>query len=255
MVYAFEDKIKSRYKSCIDIIGHLEREGRNNYYFFSPIHFGDYTVGFSILKNAGFIGEESYFYDVHSTIVKTLNNLFSKKQLENANEHLKEIYLKDILTGVYNRVAFTQKIIPKLTSYHKKGVECVIAFSDTDNFKTINDKFGHSYGDRVLRIIGTTLSKLCPPKGIVCRFGGDEFVVFFPVTDGVSMEKFKDNVLQTLANDNISISMGIVKTNPSSAKSFDEYISEADQMMYEEKNRKKTENRNETDNAVLHREE
>lgn len=43
------------------------------------------------------------------------------------------------------------------------------------------------------------------------------------------MEKFKDNVLQTLANDNISISMGIVKTNPSSAKSFDEYISEADQ--------------------------
>lgn len=34
MVYAFEDKIKSRYKSCIDIIGHLEREGRNNYYFF-----------------------------------------------------------------------------------------------------------------------------------------------------------------------------------------------------------------------------
>lgn len=255
MVYAFEDKIKSRYKSCIDIIGHLEREGRNNYYFFSPIHFGDYTVGFSILKNAGFIGEESYFYDVHSTIVKTLNNLFNKKQLENANEHLKEIYLKDILTGVYNRVAFTQKIIPKLTSYHKKGVECVIAFSDTDNFKTINDKFGHSYGDRVLRIIGTTLSKLCPPKGIVCRFGGDEFVVFFPITDGVSMEKFKDNVLQTLANDNISISMGIVKTNPSSAKSFDEYISEADQMMYEEKKRKKTESRNETDNAVLHREE
>lgn len=134
-------------------------------------------------------------------------------------------------------------------------MECVIAFSDTDNFKTINDKFGHSYGDRVLRIIGTTLSKLCPPKGIVCRFGGDEFVVFFPVTDGVSIEKFKDNVLQTLANDNISISMGIVKTNPSSAKSFDEYISEADQMMYEEKKRKKTESRNETDNAVLHREE
>lgn len=61
-------------------------------------------------ENAGFIGEESYFYDVHSTIVKTLNNLFNKKQLENANEHLKEIYLKDILTGVYNRVAFTQKL-------------------------------------------------------------------------------------------------------------------------------------------------
>lgn len=99
-------------------------------------------------------------------MVKTLNNLFNKKQLENANEHLKEIYLKDILTGVYNRVAFTQKIIPKLTSYHKKGVECVIAFSDTDNFKTINDKFGHSYGDRVLRIIGTTLQNFVRLKAL-----------------------------------------------------------------------------------------
>lgn len=164
-------------------------------------------------------------------------------------------YISKIFLQVYITELRLHKNYSKADFLPQKGVECVIAFSDTDNFKTINDKFGHSYGDRVLRIIGTTLSKLCPPKGIVCRFGGDEFVVFFPVTDGVSMEKFKDNVLQTLANDNISISMGIVKTNPSSAKSFDEYISEADQMMYEEKKRKKTESRNETDNAVLHREE
>lgn len=80
-------------------------------------------------------------------------------------------------------------------------------------------------------------------------------MLYFPCYGRCIHGKFKDNVLQTLANDNISISMGIVKTNPSSAKSFDEYISEADQMMYEEKKRKKTENRNETDNAVLHREE
>lgn len=87
-------------------------------------------------------------------------------------------YISKIFLQVYITELRLHKNYSKADFLPQKGVECVIAFSDTDNFKTINDKFGHSYGDRVLRIIGTTLSKLCPPKGIVCRFGGDEFVVF-----------------------------------------------------------------------------
>lgn len=240
MVFAIEDRIKSRFKGIIDVIGHLEQEGRNNCYLFTPIHFGDQTIGFSIVKNAGFLDMNTYFYDVHSTIVKVLNNLFTKKQLENANKNLNELYIKDAMTGVYNRIAFTDKIIPSLKKLHKNNIPCAIAFVDTDNFKMINDEFGHGYGDRVLKIIASTLERYCPEEGFVCRYGGDEFVIFFPQgEEQLPIDEYKEKVKKSLSKENISISMGTIVSNPLSAKDFDEYIQEADHIMYEEKQNKK----------------
>ena len=240
MVYAIEDNIKTKFKSITDVIGHLEQEGRNNHFIFTPIHFGDQTVGFSIVKNAAFLDMGTNFYDIHNTIAIVLNNLFTKKQLENANKNLNELYIKDSMTGVFNRIAFSEKIIPALKKLHKKNIPCAIAFVDTDNFKKINDEFGHGYGDRVLKIIATVLEHYCPEDGFVCRYGGDEFVIFFPQDGGhVSIAEYKEKVKRSLIKEKISISMGTVISNPSSAKDFDEYIQEADHLMYEEKQNKK----------------
>jgi diguanylate cyclase (GGDEF)-like protein len=113
------------------------------------------------------------------------------------------------------------------------------AGDDADDFKKINDEYGHARGDRVLKIIASTLKNKCPEDGVVCRYGGDEFVIFYPVSDVGIVEEYENDVHKALAMQQISISIGTIVTDPSSSKSFDEYISEADALMYEVKKEKK----------------
>lgn len=239
MVYAMNDMINNKISGINELVEFFENDGNGSYYLFTPIHFEDQVVGFSVLKNAGFLEDGSFFYDVHNTIVKALSSLFSRKQLENANKHLNDVYMKDLLTGVYNRVAFGNEIAPDINKFHANGTACALSFVDADDFKKINDEYGHARGDRVLKIIASTLKNKCPEDGVVCRYGGDEFVIFYPISDVGIVEEYENDVHKALARQQISISIGTIVTDPSSSKSFDEYISEADALMYEVKKEKK----------------
>ncbi len=240
MVYALNDRVNSKIRSITELIEFLENDGSGSYYLFTPIHFGEQAVGFSVLKNAGFLEDGSFFYDVHNTIIKAVKTLFTRKQLENVNNSLNDVYMRDLLTGVYNRVAFNNEILPSLEEYNRTGISCALSFVDADNFKKINDEYGHARGDRVLKIIAMTLNTNCPDGGVVCRYGGDEFVIFYPVSSPEEAGAYRDRVMSALARQQISISMGTIITDPLSSKSFDEYISEADTLMYEEKKNKKS---------------
>ena len=245
MVHGAEGKQKLGFKDLSELFASFEKRGGGNAYMFSPIHFRDKCVGFSILKNGRFLYDNPYFYDIHCTISKTFENLYKKRQLEIANQKMREIYNRDQLTGLYNRIAYSEMIEPEYGKHCRNGRKCVINFIDADNFKQINDTYGHEKGDMILKKIANVLVDKCTKEGYVYRYGGDEFIVFFPIDAETDAENFKTAVLEELEKNDIRVSIGVTITDPTSDKSFEEYMRMADQEMYRVKQeRKKAKNGN-----------
>ena len=218
-----------------ELMEYLERTGAGNAYMFTPIHFRERAVGYSVMKNGRFLYDNPYFYDIHSTITKTIENLYKKIQLENANKKLRDIYNRDQLTGLYNRIAYSEMIEPEYQKYCENKQKCGLAFLDVDHFKEINDTYGHEKGDEILKKIADVLRRYNTSSGYTYRFGGDEFAVFFPCKREEEIMRFREQVEAVLAENEIYVSMGIVITDPFSGCCLDEYLRLADQEMYKVK--------------------
>ncbi|MDY3773969.1 MAG: GGDEF domain-containing protein, partial [Eubacterium sp.] len=102
----------------------------------------------------------------------------------------------DYLTGLYNRGAATEKITEWLTS--NPTSEAHMLMIDLDNFKNINDKYGHAFGDEVLKGTAVILSNCFDQDCIVSRFGGDEFVIFVQSKPLHLVETLADTLIQML---------------------------------------------------------
>ena len=83
----------------------------------------------------------------------------------------------DGLTGLYNRAYFDQRLAQNISLLARAGHPFGCMLIDIDHFKSINDRFGHPFGDRVLRSVGAALTAQCRTEDVVCRYGGEEFVV------------------------------------------------------------------------------
>lgn len=102
------------------------------------------------------------------------------EELVKVNDKLKRLAITDELTGLYNRCFFEQKIDNemKYADFHKEKFS-MISF-DIDHFKNINDTWGHSVGDDVLKQIAQLAKTAIPDTAMLIRFGGDEFIVLMP---------------------------------------------------------------------------
>lgn len=239
VAYATEGRKTLKIKELSELKEYYEKTGARNAYMFTPIHFREKAVGYSILKNGRFLYDNPYFYDIHSTITKTVENLYKKLQLEIANKKMREIYNRDQLTGLYNRIAYTEMVDPEYRKHCDNGRKCVINFVDADNFKQVNDTYGHEKGDTILKEIANVLVEKCPREGFVYRYGGDEFIAFFPIGEAAEAAAFKEEVVAQLGKSDISVSIGQAVTDPESDRVFDDYMKLADDEMYRVKVAKK----------------
>ncbi len=142
--------------------------------------------------------------------------------------------IKDGLTGVYNKMAFEYRMEEKLKS-GGRGWLCMI---DIDNFKEINDCFGHPEGDRILMQVGGMLCDVYPEPDLVGRVGGDEFVAF--TSEGNVHERAKDllyRVEKIVSEEDyrLSVSIGIVSSSGKSGEDYQYLFSRADRAMYHAK--------------------
>jgi diguanylate cyclase (GGDEF)-like protein len=148
---------------------------------------------------------------------------------------------KDSLTGFYNR-RFVDKILPSLLSQmDRKNKKLSIVILDCDNFKAINDKYGHKKGDLVLQEFSALLLISIRKSDIAARWGGDEFLVIAPYSDEEDIKAIVNrfnNELQRLSKKlqmSISVSSGYA-IYPSDANTIDDLINIADSKMYIRKN-------------------
>jgi diguanylate cyclase len=109
----------------------------------------------------------------------------------------------DVLTGLSNRRAFERMLGAVSERAKLSGKPLALAICDVDHFKSINDRFGHVTGDRVLKLIGDILVDHCGVRGHVFRFGGEEFVVLFEELSAEAAYDMIDAARRDLADRNI----------------------------------------------------
>ena len=149
----------------------------------------------------------------------------------------------DPITNLPNRRYFDAAIKHNLLSVSEKR-SIGLLFIDVDKFKFINDKYGHSTGDLVLKIIAERLIKSLRGKDVVARIGGDEFIVMvYPLSNNDYLEKIAQRILNvfqdevTIAKNTLTIhvSIGITATNSADTTSTI-LVNRADKAMYQAKN-------------------
>jgi len=166
------------------------------------------------------------------------------EMIEKKNEILKKTFneaIKDPLTGLYNRKFFYENAKKLLEIAKRDKRDLLIIFIDLDNFKAINDLYGHSVGDEVLKKVAELLRSGFRNSDIIARLGGDEFVI--AVLLGSSEENIKKIIDRTRKRieeeiGEISFSYGYVKY-PEDGFTLDELIKKADEKMYSNKRGRK----------------
>jgi diguanylate cyclase (GGDEF)-like protein len=162
----------------------------------------------------------------------------------NLRNRLENQSIKDGLTNLFNRrfmeIALDREI--RRAERHQKQV--AVLMLDVDHFKQFNDTYGHEAGDTVLREVADTLRQSVPAEGVVCRFGGEEFVAILPelsMDAGLALaELLRQRVSEIRVRSRgeslreITISIGVA-VYPQNAESLEELLRVADRALYEAK--------------------
>lgn len=178
-----------------------------------------------------------------------------EKNLKHANEQVEVLQEKleevqqhatiDPLTDLYNRRAFEKQLIQQMDKTSTSGGDLSLAIIDIDYFKRINDTYGHLTGDDLLRIIAKTLKDFVKGKDIVCRYGGEEFVVLLPDTPLAGAVTVAEQIRQhfsqmTWKQKSTGVSMGKVTLSAGVAlfrpgETMETFIQRADVALYHSK--------------------
>lgn len=166
---------------------------------------------------------------------------FTGIAIENAflYQKVKELAMVDSLTGINNRYYFNEILRQESERVRRYRHSICMLMMDVDNFKTINDTFGHVTGDRVLRSIADILRVSVRESDILARFGGDEFVILMPFaneSDGFKLAKriqkliIKWNAKESVQGLKLGISIGVYEAGHDT---IDKILIEADRELYQ----------------------
>ena len=183
--------------------------------------------------------------------VRLLLNIFEEvtrkyeellKVYEEMNELLEYKASHDSLTGLYNREALENMLKAEIMKAKLSKGTLSIIFLDLDNFKTINDSFGHHFGDEILKQVGEILKSSVRKGDIVARYGGDEFIIVLHSKTDLEPERVAERIKQrleeTFSSYNLSVSYGIAIFGKDGSTP-EELINVADKRMYKQKVEKK----------------
>ena len=165
-------------------------------------------------------------------------------QVRKLQDELREQSVRDALTGLYNRRYLNETIERELARAAREQVPLSVIMADIDHFKAINDTYGHQIGDQVLIEVAKIFGVCTRPSDIVCRYGGEEFLIVLPGVDIALAEQRAEEIRSMcadlrLATDprgllRVFLSLGVT-SYPLQSTDAVELLAKADQAMYTSK--------------------
>jgi len=201
-----------------------------------------------VMQKDGWIGDKGVLGKIiiyNGTLILILLAVltFTALLLEDKRKHFKLLAETDKLTGIYNRSGFDKALKKYLKNNPDKN--CIVAELDIDDFKFINDIYGHEAGDEALRSLASYMKEYFPTDAVIGRNGGDEFVAFIPNHTGETahnkLEEFTKlhmSFLNKNEQHSFTISLGYAEY-PKQARTREELLRYADAALYEVKLRGK----------------
>jgi diguanylate cyclase (GGDEF)-like protein len=168
----------------------------------------------------------------------TMFRIFTYRQ---RYEELQKRVVRDPLTNVYNRGFFDEAIEKYVEMARHSGRPLCMMMIDVDNFKRVNDAYGHLEGDRVLQLVANALVATLRISDYVCRYGGDEFAVLLPQTELRQAVELAQQMIRAVSDScadgdggqahDVTITVGVAAF-PGDARTARELVSVADQRLY-----------------------
>ena len=161
-----------------------------------------------------------------------------EEKLKKANQKLQEKAVTDGLTGLYNHKEVIRKLKLEVERAARYDLNLAVMMIDIDDFKEINDTYGHQQGDDILEGLTQRLISITRQKDIIGRYGGEEFIIIFPHTglnDAWDVgERIRKNIAsQKISDIELTISGGVADLNSDSEQKL---VKRADQALYQAKN-------------------
>ncbi len=180
---------------------------------------------------------------VANIAANALENAIIFESVKTAQEYFEQMSIEDALTKLYNRRYFQDRLKEEFSRRERYDSPLSLIFFDLDNFKQINDTYGHAKGDKVLIHIGGLLNTAARGNDLPARIGGDEFAMILPNTTAEGAFELanrlcsliKDSSIEDLALGTISASMGISTCTWRNIESSDDLVALADKAMYQSK--------------------
>ncbi len=137
-----------------------------------------------LYSNGEVIGLIGYFLDVTDEIAEM--------------DRLSFLCQTDDLTGLLNRRAFNDVALEYEIQYRQNESDFALFMIDLDNFKDVNDKYGHEYGDLVLASVAKSLSMIAADNSVLFRYGGDEFVILHQIHSSSDLDSIQKRILRSI---------------------------------------------------------
>jgi diguanylate cyclase (GGDEF)-like protein len=217
---------------------------KTNSFISYPFSIGDRRVGvLNVTDKADGLAYSEFDLELLNAIAPQVAVLIDRASLKNKAGEFEQLSVTDALTGLLNRRYLEERLAEEIKRSNRYGYPMSFMMVDVDNFKTYNDTFGHTEGDRALKIVGRCLRETLRSADVAARYGGEEFSILLPQTSLAEAEtiaeRLRANIEATeFPNRQITVSVGIANCSLELNSAHDLIVA-ADNALYAAKRRGK----------------